>query len=67
MRGFQVDSVHSMDGVFLMSRPGKNLNGLKIEGANLQDMGATLLTLLGVDPKVEGFPGTVLEEVVKNA
>ncbi|MDG7011231.1 MAG: alkaline phosphatase family protein [Nitrososphaerota archaeon] len=42
------DSVHSMDGVFLMQVPGRDLGGRVLEGLRAQDMGATLLETYGL-------------------
>jgi predicted AlkP superfamily phosphohydrolase/phosphomutase len=54
------DSVHSMDGIFMMHRPGRDLRGREVKGANVKEMAPTLLTLLGVDPKGEGFEGKTI-------
>ncbi len=58
------DSVHSMDGVFMMHKPGRNMKGRKLEGATVQGMASTLLTVLGIDPAAEGFDSRVIDEVV---
>jgi predicted AlkP superfamily phosphohydrolase/phosphomutase len=43
------DSVHSMDGVFLMFNPQRNMNSSIIEGAKVEDTTPTLLKLFGAD------------------
>jgi predicted AlkP superfamily phosphohydrolase/phosphomutase len=58
------DSVHSMDGIMLMLRPGADLRGSEVRGAKAQDIGATLLKIMGLNPSKEGFPGTPIEGVV---
>jgi predicted AlkP superfamily phosphohydrolase/phosphomutase len=51
------DSVHSMDGVFMMHSPGRNLKGREVEGARAEEMAPTILSMLGIDPKGAGFGG----------
>jgi len=51
------DSVHSMDGIFMMYRPGKDLGGNEVKGARVEEMAPTVLTILGVEPKAAGFGG----------
>src|SRR4029077_7415676 len=58
------DSVHSMDGIFMMHRPGLNLKGREVNGAKVEAIAPTLLTLLGLDPKKEGFHGKMRGEVL---
>ncbi len=60
------DSVHSMDGVFLMYNPKKDLGGRTIEGARIEDIAPTLMELYG--HKLDGhdyIDGSVLDGVVK--
>jgi predicted AlkP superfamily phosphohydrolase/phosphomutase len=59
------DSVHSMDGVFMMSVPGKDLRGDEVVGARAEEMAPTILTLLGVDPKSAGFGGKAISAAIK--
>ncbi len=60
------DSVHSKDGVFLMSNPRRDLRGLELKGARIEDVGPTLLRAFG-----RGFPdhpavdGKVIPEAVE--
>jgi len=61
------DSVHSMDGIFMMVRPGRDLGGKEVVGARVEEMAPTLLTLLGVDPKEEGFDGKMIGEALEGA
>ena len=62
------DSVHSMDGVFLMFNPQRNMNSSIIEGAKVEDIAPTLLKLFGIDgglrAECDGMDGRVLEKVV---
>jgi predicted AlkP superfamily phosphohydrolase/phosphomutase len=62
------DSVHSMDGIFLMFNPQRNMNSSIIEGAKVEDIAPTLLKLFGVDgglrAEYDGMDGRVLEKVV---
>jgi predicted AlkP superfamily phosphohydrolase/phosphomutase len=61
------DSVHSMDGIFMMHSPGRDLKGREVVGARVEDMAPTLLTLLGVEPNVEGFSGKLIGEALEGA
>ncbi len=54
------DSVHSMDGIFMMHEPGRDLKGREVKGAKAEEMAPTLLKLLGVDPKGAGFNGKTI-------
>jgi len=59
------DSVHSMEGVFLMYNPRKDLRGKRIEGAKIADVAPTLLRLYGHKESEMGtLDGKVLSEVV---
>jgi len=58
------DSVHSMDGVLVMSNPKKDLKGRRVEGARIQDMAPTLLSLYGLEMPGD-IDGRVLTEVVE--
>ena len=59
------DSVHSMDGIFLMYDPKKNLGGRAIDGAKIEDIAPTLLTMYGIQPSSD-VDGRVLSEVVSS-
>ena len=54
------DSVHSMDGIFMMNKPGRDLKGREVKGARAEEMAPTLLKLLGVEPKGAGFNGKMI-------
>jgi len=58
------DSVHSMDGVFMMGKPGWKPHRGKGEGLHVGMIAPTILTLMGLDPKEEGMDGPVIKEVV---
>jgi predicted AlkP superfamily phosphohydrolase/phosphomutase len=51
------DSVHSMDGVFMMSVPGWTPKQRELEGLEVGVVAPTILKLLGVDPQKAGFKG----------
>lgn len=61
------DSVHSMQGVFLMYNPKKDLGGREITGARIEDMHPTLLRLYGVPYDETSVDGHVLDMVVNGA
>jgi predicted AlkP superfamily phosphohydrolase/phosphomutase len=62
------DSVHSMDGVFMMFNPKKNLGGRSISGARIADIAPTLLRLYGLRADNLGdLDGRVLPDVVEGA
>ncbi|MDG6910657.1 MAG: alkaline phosphatase family protein, partial [Nitrososphaerota archaeon] len=61
------DSVHSMDGILMMSRPGRDLGGKELRGANSQDIGSTILAMMGVKPKGGAVPGTPMRDLVEGA
>ena len=54
------DSVHSMDGIFMMNVPGRDLKGRELMGMRAEEMAPTLLKMLGIDAKDEGFDGRVI-------
>jgi predicted AlkP superfamily phosphohydrolase/phosphomutase len=58
------DSVHSMDGVFMMSKPGWKPKRHDVDGLNVQMIAPTALRLLGLDPKKEGMDGPVVKEAL---
>ena len=60
------DSVHSMDGVFAMFNPKKDLKGRQLAGARIEDMAPTLMRLYGLKMPGE-IDGKVLPEVVEGA
>jgi predicted AlkP superfamily phosphohydrolase/phosphomutase len=60
------DSVHSMDGVFMMYNPRRDLGGKELEGLRIEDIGPTLLKVYGMDyGDVRDLDGRVLDEVVR--
>jgi predicted AlkP superfamily phosphohydrolase/phosphomutase len=62
------DSVHSMEGVFLMCNLKKGRSaGAEMNGARLEDVAPTLLRLFGVKGMTEGMDGRVLRDVVAEA
>ncbi|MGH9919310.1 MAG: alkaline phosphatase family protein, partial [Nitrososphaerales archaeon] len=61
------DSVHSMDGIFMMHKPGRDLKGREVSGARVEEMAPTLLKLLGIDPKAAGFDGKMIEAALEGA
>ena len=59
------DSVHSMEGVFLMFNPKRNLGGKSLYGAKIEDIAPTLMKLYGLNADRGGpFDGRVLNEVI---
>jgi len=56
------DSVHSMNGIFLMYDPKRNLGSKELKNAKVEDMAPTLLKMYGIEPE-EGMDGKVLREV----
>jgi len=61
------DSVHSMDGIFVMCLPGRDLKSQELKGARIEQMAPTILKLLGIDPRAEGFEGKAIAEAVEAA
>lgn len=61
------DSVHSMNGIFMMYNPRKEIKGRQIMGAKIADMAPTLLQMFGISIEKDGFDGRRLEEVVDQA
>ncbi|MDA4116228.1 MAG: alkaline phosphatase family protein [Thaumarchaeota archaeon] len=61
------DSVHSMDGIFMMHKPGRDLKGREVSGARVEEMAPTLLKLLGIDPKGVGLNGKMIEAALEGA
>ncbi len=60
------DSVHSMNGIFLMFDPKKDLRGKTLEGLHVEDITPTLLRLY--DSEIpDGIDGHVIPEVVNNS
>jgi predicted AlkP superfamily phosphohydrolase/phosphomutase len=59
------DSVHSMNGVFLMYDPRKNLGGKELEGLKIEDIAPTLLRMYGLDFPDNSIDGHVISEVAK--
>ncbi len=58
------DSVHSMDGMFMMSKPGWKPKKTTAEGLKAEMVAPTLLRLMGLDPKREGIDAHAIMEVV---
>jgi predicted AlkP superfamily phosphohydrolase/phosphomutase len=58
------DSVHSMNGIFMMYNPRKEIKGRQLMGAKIADMAPTLLQMFGISIEKGGFDGRALEEVV---
>ena len=59
------DSVHSMDGVLILSNPRKDLGGKEVVGARAQDIGSTILAMMGVDHGTDEVPGKPIPELVE--
>jgi len=60
------DSVHSMDGVFLMYNPRRDLGARRIEGARVEDITPTLMQLFGLEIDSAGeMDGRVLTEALE--
>jgi predicted AlkP superfamily phosphohydrolase/phosphomutase len=59
------DSVHSMNGIFLMYDPRKNLGGYELKGAHIEDMAPTLLEMYGYPMEGNGIDGRKLTEVLE--
>jgi predicted AlkP superfamily phosphohydrolase/phosphomutase len=58
------DSVHSMNGIFMMYNPKKDLKGREIKGAKIADIAPTLLKMFGSSNGA--LDGKVLSEVVNS-
>ncbi len=58
------DSVHSMDGVFLMYDPKRDMKGKDLGKLQIQDIGPTLLSLYGLQAR-PGIDGRLIREVVE--
>ncbi|MDH2901750.1 MAG: alkaline phosphatase family protein [archaeon] len=58
------DSVHSMNGIFLMYDPKRNLGGKELHNLNIEDIAPTLLEMYGANVPNDGIDGKVLEEVI---
>jgi predicted AlkP superfamily phosphohydrolase/phosphomutase len=58
------DSVHSMNGIFLMYDPKRNLGSKTLKNAKIEDMAPTLLKLYGITSDDTGnMDGKILQEV----
>ena len=59
------DSVHSMDGVFMLYNPKRDLGGRQLEGLRVEGVGPTILRLFGLDyGPGSSIDGRVSEQVV---
>lgn len=58
------DSVHSMNGIFLMYDPKRNLGGKEVRNLKIEDIAPTLLEMYGANIPNDGIDGKVLEEVI---
>jgi predicted AlkP superfamily phosphohydrolase/phosphomutase len=59
------DSVHSMNGIFLMYDPQKDLGGRELRGLKIEDIAPTLLQMYGINSSKNGMDGRVILEVTK--
>jgi predicted AlkP superfamily phosphohydrolase/phosphomutase len=60
------DSVHSMDGIFLLYDPQKNLGGKELHNLRIEDIAPTLLRMYGIKTVPnDGIDGKILDEVIK--
>ena len=59
------DSVHSMDGVFMLFNPRRDLRGKELSGLQIQDIGPTLLRLYGLGYEDSSIDGHTIGEVVE--
>ncbi|MDG7006299.1 MAG: alkaline phosphatase family protein [Nitrososphaerota archaeon] len=59
------DSVHSMDGVIMMSVPGRDLGGREVKGARAEQVAPTIASLLGMEPRAAGFAGSTIGEALE--
>lgn len=57
------DSVHSMNGIFLMYDPHRNLRGKELKGLKIEDIAPTLLQMYGINLPDNGIDGRVIREV----
>lgn len=60
------DSVHSMDGVFMLRVPGRDLGGRQLVGLRVEDIGPSLLKIYGLQYEDNSsINGHVISEVVE--
>jgi predicted AlkP superfamily phosphohydrolase/phosphomutase len=59
------DSVHSMDGIFLMSGPGPKPAKGEVQGADVTMIAPTIMRMMGFDPEREGMGERAIEEVLR--
>lgn len=60
------DSVHSMDGVFMLNVPGRDLGGRILKGLRIEDMAPSLLKIYGLQFEDDShIDGRVIPEVVE--
>ena len=57
------DSVHSMNGIFMMYNPRKDLKAKTIKGARIEDIAPTLLKMMNM-PAPDKMDGKVLADVI---
>jgi predicted AlkP superfamily phosphohydrolase/phosphomutase len=60
------DSVHSMNGIFMMYDPRRNYSSEEIKGAHIEDIAPTLLNMYGYDSDASGMDGRKLNEVLSD-
>jgi|GEM_PF-3258973 len=59
----QDDSVHSMDGIFLMYNPQKDIKNNSVR-VTAEDIAPTILSLFGIHDGLSELDGRILQEVV---
>ncbi len=57
------DSVHSMDGVFMMAKPSKDMGGREVSGLELRNVGPSILNAFGLRYGDIGVDGLASKEV----
>ena len=54
------DSVHSMDGIFMVHRPRRDLKGREVKGSRAEQLAPTIMSMLGIDPREAGLGGEAI-------
>jgi hypothetical protein len=49
----------------MMHRPGRDLKGREVKRARVEHMAPTLLKMLGIEPKNEGFGGPTIRAALE--